>query len=261
MAEVVWIWAAMAGMGASLCATFGGVCSSRRRDSMVLSLLVFAVALLSVALIERWLRLGHGPFLTLFEVLLSNVFSLGLIYAVAFWRLPHARSGAPIVILVLLVLGVWMLNTSTEAKALPATYDNPWIWVHVLAGKFFLGLLLTATGCAGALLANRIAASQQQAVDDLLWRLASYAFVFQTLMLVAGAAWARDAWGRFWAWDPLETWSFLVWLALAACLHCRVTYRWPLPVGWVVLNVIFALAVVTFLGIPFLSVAAHKGVM
>jgi hypothetical protein len=52
--------------------------------------------------------------------------------------------------------------------------------------------------------------------------------VFDTLMLIVGAVWAQDAWGRYWAWDPLETWAFASWLALAAALHARATLR-PAP--------------------------------
>jgi ABC-type transport system involved in cytochrome c biogenesis permease subunit len=85
------------------------------------------------------------------------------------------------------------------------------------------------------------------------------ALLFESLMLVAGAVWAQDAWGRFWAWDPLETWAFLTWIALAAAVHARLAWRLTPRVGaWMVLAV-FALAFLTFFGLPFVSVAPHKG--
>lgn len=45
-------------------------------------------------------------------------------------------------------------------------------------------------------------------------------------MIVAGAIWANEAWGRYWAWDPIETWSLMTWLAYAAYLHSRLTLGW-----------------------------------
>ena len=81
-------------------------------------------------------------------------------------------------------------------------------------------------------------------------------------MLVAGAVWAYSAWGRYWAWDSLETWTFATWLAMALLLHLRVTYRrLPAVAGQLAVLGLFALAVLTFLGVPFISVAPHKGVM
>jgi ABC-type transport system involved in cytochrome c biogenesis permease subunit len=78
-------------------------------------------------------------------------------------------------------------------------------------------------------------------------------------MLIVGAVWAQDAWGRYWAWDPLETWAFATWLALALVLHARATFR-PAP-RWhgAMLIAVFVLAFLTFFGVPFISTAPHKG--
>ena len=45
-------------------------------------------------------------------------------------------------------------------------------------------------------------------------------------MIVAGAIWANEAWGRYWAWDPIETWSLISWIVYAAYLHTRLTLGW-----------------------------------
>src|SRR5690606_12752941 len=44
--------------------------------------------------------------------------------------------------------------------------------------------------------------------------------------IIAGAIWAGDAWGRYWGWDPKETWSFITWVAYAGYLHARATAGW-----------------------------------
>ena len=96
-------------------------------------------------------------------------------------------------------------------------------------------------------------------LDRLAWGFMMAAFIFHSLMLIAGAVWAQDAWGRYWAWDPLETSAFITWLAMGLALHARLTWRVPVWLSCVAVFVVFALAFTTFFGIPFLSETAHKG--
>ena len=225
--------------------------------------LAIVLALLTAAVAGRWLRESQGPFLTLYDVLLSNLFSLTLVYLVAAWLVPALRTASAIVSGFLCVLGVWSLTVSAEAVPLPATFDNPWLWLHVSAGKLFLGLCLAAAATALLLLGRRTrAASDSGEMDAAVWLALSLAFVCHSFMLIAGAIWAHSAWGRYWAWDSLETWTFITWLCIALLLHARVTFRrMPVAYGWTAVVAIFGLAILTFLGVPFLSVAPHKGVM
>ena len=41
--------------------------------------------------------------------------------------------------------------------------------------------------------------------------------------LICGSIWAREAWGRYWGWDPKEVWTFVIWVLYAAYLHARAT--------------------------------------
>jgi ABC-type transport system involved in cytochrome c biogenesis permease subunit len=229
----------------------------------VSGILSVILALLTAAVAGRWLREAQGPFLTLYDVLLSNLFSLTLVYLVAAWLLPALRRSASIVVAFLGVLGIWALTVSAEAVPLPATFDNPWLWLHVTAGKLFLGLCLPAAATALWLLArNRRMPAEDGDMDAAVWLTLSLAFVCHSFMLIAGAIWAHSAWGRYWAWDSLETWTFITWLCIALLLHARVTFRrMPVTYGWSAVVAIFGLAILTFLGVPFLSVAPHKGVM
>jgi ABC-type transport system involved in cytochrome c biogenesis permease subunit len=221
------------------------------------------LVLLTAAVAGRWLRESQGPFLTLYDVLLSNLFSLTLVYLVAAWLVPALRRSSIIVVGFLGVLGAWALTESAVAAPLPATFDNPWLWLHVTAGKLFLGLCLPAAATALLLLMrSRRAVSNEGELDAAVWLTLSLAFVCHSFMLIAGAIWAHSAWGRYWAWDSLETWTFITWLCIALLLHARVTFRrMPVSYGWSAVVAIFGLAILTFLGVPFLSVAPHKGVM
>ena len=96
-------------------------------------------------------------------------------------------------------------------------------------------------------------------MERLALRFVVLAFVFESLMLVTGAIWAQDAWGRYWAWDPLETWSFLTWLSVAILLHARVSFRMAPRATAAMIVSVFAVAFLTFFGLPFVSTALHKG--
>lgn len=226
------------------------------------------VTLIAIGLALRWSRLGHGPFLNMFEILASSLFSLGLIYAFACRRRSTGQAaGALVVLPVLALMGLWMLTTDPADTHFPPTYDTPVLWFHVLLGKIFLGCALVATGLAGVVLLRRSPAAPARLArgpSDLLleqqaWRVMQVALVFETLMLVAGAVWAQDAWGRYWAWDPLETWAFLTWLLLVGAIHARRV--WPIgpTAGAGLIVAVFVVAFLTFFGVPFISVAPHKG--
>jgi ABC-type transport system involved in cytochrome c biogenesis permease subunit len=229
-----------------------------RWQRVALAAMVAALALHTLSLADRWQALGHGPFTTLHEILSSSVWSLALVFMLALAWVREVRLAFMAAAPVWLLLAVWMLASDARPGHLPPTYDTPLLYLHTLVGKLFLGLLLVATSLG---LATRWRPAQAARLDELAHRFSAFAFVFETLMLIVGAAWAQDAWGRYWAWDPLETWAFVSWLALAAVLHARGLLR-PSPQAhglW--LAGVFVLAFLTFFGVPFISMAPHKGAL
>jgi ABC-type transport system involved in cytochrome c biogenesis permease subunit len=276
--ELPWLWA---GLGAYLAATFvsmwgvspryAGVpmIKSKSHEHIVLGLLVLGVVLLAAAIAARWVRIGHGPWISLFELLMSQLCSLGIIFTVLYWRLPGFRPSAVIVLPVMWILGSWVLTLEPGASHFPPTYYNTWKWVHVGLGKIFLGLLLAGVGLAGVMILRRTRRGQRwfqnmpgdMVVDRLAWRFMMLALVFDSLMLIAGAVWAQDAWGRYWSWDALETSAFLTWLFLAVGLHLRLTYKVPHWVSGLMIIGIFCMAFATYFGTPYVSPAAHKGMV
>jgi ABC-type transport system involved in cytochrome c biogenesis permease subunit len=195
------------------------------------------------------------------------VWSLLLVFAVAYWRVRALRPAAAVVMPILFVMMGWLLVASPEAGHLPPTYHTIWLYVHVGLGKIFLGAVLVAVGISGIVLlrssgigVSRLAALPDDSrLENLAFRFMVLGFIFESLMLVAGAIWAQSAWGRYWAWDPLETWAFTTWLALAFYLHLRVTTRLRPAFAATAIVAVFVLAFLTFFGVPFVSTAPHKG--
>ncbi|MGQ0524694.1 MAG: cytochrome c biogenesis protein [Betaproteobacteria bacterium] len=242
----------------------GAAVVAKRYEGVFLALLVTSLAAHTASLGLRWWRLGHGPFITMFEILSSNVWSLLLIFAIAYWRLRALRPAAAVIMPILLVMMAWLLVTSPSDGHFPPTYRTIWLYFHVLFGKVFLGAVLVAVGIAGLILLERMGLKARGIPDsvrleDLAFRFMTLGFMFESLMLLAGAAWAQDAWGRFWAWDPLETWAFTTWLALAFYIHWRVATRLSPVYSAALIMAVFVLAFLTFFGVPFVSTAPHQG--
>ena len=70
------------------------------------------------------------------------------------------------------------------------------------------------------------AAARPPALDRMAYRVIAFAFPIWTFAVIAGAIWAQQAWGRYWGWDPKETWSFITWVIYAGYLHARSTSGW-----------------------------------
>jgi ABC-type transport system involved in cytochrome c biogenesis permease subunit len=278
VAEQPWLWA---GLGSYLVATLiamwgvsprsehSPLVANRTHEKLVLGFIVLGVLLLAAAITARWIRIGHGPWISLFELLMSQMWSLGLIFAALYWKLPGLRPSAVIVLPVMWILGSWVLTLEPDISHFPATYYNTWKWVHVGVGKVFLALLLAGVGLGGVMILRTTergkvwfrAMPSDAVIDKLAWRLMMLALVFDSLMLIAGAVWAQDAWGRFWAWDALETSAFLTWIFLAIGLHVRLTYKVKPWVSGAIIIGVFIMAFSTYFGTPYLSPSAHKGVV
>jgi ABC-type transport system involved in cytochrome c biogenesis permease subunit len=237
----------------------------RGRDPYRFVLLACGLGLVihCLSLAERWIRVGHGPFINLYEILSSNLMSLMLGVVLFVLLAPKHRRAMRFILPVPGLLMIWLLTTSPVDTHLPPTYDTLWLYFHVLSGKFFLTLLMLATGVAvyeysSASSENRSASVA--ASESVSYRLLAFAVCFESLMLLFGAVWAQDAWGRYWAWDPLETWAFLTWICVIFVLHWRTSHSRKSVYAILVVGC-FVLAFLTFFGVPFVSTAPHKGMI
>jgi ABC-type transport system involved in cytochrome c biogenesis permease subunit len=217
----------------------------------------------SFSLAMRWNRIDHGPFINLYEILSSNLWSLQLAFLLFVILARQHRPMLRYLVPLLAMLMIWLLITTPKDTYLPPTYDTIWLYFHVFSGKFFLSLLMLASGMAMFELVQSKSSGEiisRLATRSLSYRLLAFAFCFESLMLLFGAIWAQDAWGRYWAWDPLETWAFMTWLSLIFVLHWRLNYSRNSIYAALVAGC-FVLAFLTFFGVPFVSTAPHKGMI
>lgn len=264
--EFYWLYGSFVLYGFAAVLAIFAAFQANRSYRAALAVVTLALLCHGAAILLRWDRLGHGPYVDLFEILSSNIWSLHLAVLVAALLLPPVRASLAVSLPLLQVLVLWLLVVPVNDGVAPVTYDTVWLMVHVWLGKVFLGCFVVAVGISLVILARGLgnakafrAMPDSRALDELVYRLVLIAFLFESLMLVAGAIWAQDAWGRYWAWDPLETWAFVTWLGVIAYLHLRFL-RCPAPVvGALLVLGIFVIAFSTFFGMPFISTAPHKG--
>lgn len=95
-------------------------------------------------------------------------------------------------------------------------------------------------------------------LDRLAYRTIAFAFPIWTFAVIAGAIWAQEAWGRYWGWDPKETWSFITWVLFAGYLHARATSGWQGRRAAVLALVGLAALVVNFYAVNLWIVGLHS---
>jgi len=101
--------------------------------------------------------------------------------------------------------------------------------------------------------------------NSLMIKAVSFAFPFLTLGIITGSVWANQAWGRYWGWDPKETWALITWIIFAIFLHMKYAGGWlgikpnHLPYVRALVAVIGFLAVIfTFFGVNYLLSGLHS---
>ena len=160
--ELPWLWAGLTAYALATFISFRGVMTtrsgaagaavSRSYETPVFILVIAGVLLLAMALAERWMRIGLGPFVNLFELLMSQLFSLGLVFSFAYWRFPVIRPSAVVALPLMWVLGSWAQLLEPAVTPYPPSYFINWLWAHGGLGKMYLWYCLKGTGLAGVVL-------------------------------------------------------------------------------------------------------------
>jgi cytochrome c-type biogenesis protein CcsB len=214
--------------------TAGGIATS-------LTLLGFALHLASVVL--RGLAAHRVPWGNLFEFSVAGSCVAMAIYLVLMFKKAARWLGVFVTGTVLLVLGLALVVLYKDADQLVPALHSYWLVVHVMAAVICSGAFTVATVATVLYLfksgweakakvgaANphsmwrRVPAAMK--LDLVAYRILAFSFPIWTFTVIAGSIWAERAWGRYWGWDPTETWAFITWVVYAAYLHARATMGW-----------------------------------
>ena len=202
------------------------------------ALMLLAFILLFVAVVARGLSNGHVPWGNMYEFSITGALTFTGAYLVALRKYDLRWLGLFISLAALLTLGTAITLLYRDSAPLVPALKSTWLIIHVVAAIISGGVFLLSNVIAGAYLyldarergAGRPAWATRlpslEVLDQLSYRLVAFVFPLWTFSVIAGAIWAESAWGRYWGWDPKETWAFITWVAYAAYLHARVTVGW-----------------------------------
>ncbi len=97
-----------------------------------------------------------------------------------------------------------------------------------------------------------------ESLDSLMYKTACLAFAGLAMLLITGAIWANESWGRPWGFDSKETGALIAWLTYAAFLHTRIARGWKGRSSAYFAIVGFLLVIFTYLGVSYLLKGLHS---
>jgi cytochrome c-type biogenesis protein CcsB len=232
-------------LGASVAYTTHAATGRRAWGQGATLLTAIAWATLTIGLLTRGVRAGHWPLTTRFEFALATAWA-ALAFYLCLERSMETRAGGAFVLPLVGLLTLWAAHCSPAEQAirpLAPVLRSGWFPLHVgctavAYGAFIvaggLGLMFWAselrarlTGEAPEALHRRSETTAPWALADYyIWRAAGLGFPWLTLGMLTGAVWAQVAWGRYWAWDPKESWTLITWLIWLILLHGRALRGW-----------------------------------
>lgn len=199
---------------------------------------LIATTALVLGVIARGVSAGRVPWGNMYEFSISGALTFALAYLIVGRKYDLRWLGLPISILILIILGTAITLLYRPSAPLVPALQSTWLVVHVAAAIISGGMfLLSNTVAATYLWLDKVERKGERSefakrlpsleiLDQLSYRLVAFVFPLWTFAIIAGAIWAEAAWGRYWGWDPKETWSFITWILYAAYLHARVTAGW-----------------------------------
>ncbi len=225
--------------------TEDGLGEGRRAGNIGMSLTWLSAIFTGMSMLFRGLSAHRLPWGNMYEFSIAAGFGVLMAYCVMSLKRDLRWLGLFIVIPVLLDLGLAITVLYTESAQLVPALNSYWLAIHVTAaivcmGSFAVGAALSALYLVAervelkvadgqepgrfAALAERLPAADR--LDLMAYRIHAFMFPLWTFAVIAGSIWAEAAWGRYWGWDPKETWAFITWVIYAAYLHARATAGW-----------------------------------
>lgn len=182
---------------------------------------------------------GHIPVSNLYEVFILFLVITALMYLYYEKKFKLQKLGSFVFafmsVVVCFVLWYSISREAHQIQPLIPALQSWWMKIHVPANFIGYGAFCMAAmfGVAELLSIRNEEKGRtnqwlpaSQTIEEVMYKAIAVGFLFFTIATILGALWAADAWGRYWSWDPKETWAFIVWLNYAIWLHLRLVAGW-----------------------------------
>jgi len=214
----------------------------------------------------RWAAVGHGPYMLRYEVLSSNAWVAVAVLVLVLLRRPR-WSALSAVVMPLAILSVALgMFSNPESRELPPSLRSIWLVFHITFAKVSAASFLISLAAAVLLLVRqRISPPawaerlpETPALDAIIVRAAGFGLIFWTVAIAAGGIWGNQSWGRYWGWDPIETWALVSWITYGTFLHLRFFWKLgPTRTAWLAIAS-FAIFILALLIMPFFISSLHS---
>lgn len=210
----------------------------------------------SIVFFMRWYMTGYFPANGEYENAVSGGWFAILLTLFVFVRRKGLRGAGLLTIpATILLLGYGIMKNPV---VLPhaASLKSSWLIIHVLFAQLAYGAYLVASGLGLVYILkdnktrkgienpfyNRF--PSLPIIDEIMFKFVVFGFIADAIMIVAGSIWAKDLWGSYWSWDPVEVWSLVSWLIYGLTIHLRVTFGWRgRRVAWILIFAIFGIII------------------
>ena len=197
-------------------------------------------------ILRRWVEsnqmgIGRAPLTNLYESLIFFALTIAILYLFVEFKYKLRILGAIASLVSFLSMAYAALKLNNAIQPLIPALKSNWLIAHVMSCFIGYAAFTIAFGISIMFLVKSSkeakASGEQPSVitsripsfdilDDLTHQMVTFGFLFLSIGIITGAVWANQAWGRYWGWDPKETWSLVTWLIYASLLHARLMRGW-----------------------------------
>jgi cytochrome c-type biogenesis protein CcsB len=253
----------------------GGAGRAGRAGGIAIALTWLALGLHLAGVVARGASVHRAPWGNMFEFATSGSVVVTAVFLAVASRRDIRYLGTFVIGPVLLTLGLAVTVLYAEAAQLVPALRSFWLLIHVSVA-FVASALYTLAFSTTVLQLVQGRREQARAagrtpqrgrfmdalprsadLERSAYRLHIAAFPLWGFTLIAGAIWAEGAWGRYWNWDPKETWTFVIWVVYAAHLHARATRGWDGRRAAYIALFGYGCLLANFLVVNFLAVGKH----
>jgi len=197
----------------------------------------------TAGIIMRWvesysLGIGHAPLSNLYESLIFFSWTIAVLYLIIEKQYENRIISvftSPIAFLAMAYASL-SPNISDRIQPLIPALKSNWLIAHVISCFIGYAAFAVAFGVSWMYLFKQrdpegeskllVHFPGSNILDELTHQLIMFGFLFLSIGIITGAVWANSAWGRYWGWDPKETWSLITWFVYATLLHARRMRGW-----------------------------------
>lgn len=201
-------------------------------------LLITGFAFETATIAVRWYTTGHLPTVGGYEYALAATWFIILFTLLIIWKQRTFRYVAVLTtISSVLFLGSG-ITTNPSLKPLTASMMSNWLLIHVLFSWIGFAAYVIACGMGIIYILKKRSRSDGLLtdiimkfpdvvlLDDMMFKYIVVGFVNHLISIVSGSIWAKDLWGSYWSWDPVEVWSLVTWLLYGLIIHLKISLRW-----------------------------------